>query len=144
MSWDPGPCAPSPFVLLGRVDRDSIRGIGKHLAKGGTADRPRARQRRGVLERAAHAELGHRARPPRPAGTALVPEAAQILPLVAEQIAVARNVESGGAPAVVVLVVEPFDRPRRARAEVVIHEIVSQRIGARAEAAGPDVGRGAQ
>src|SRR5213593_531380 len=113
----------SPLVLLGRVDGHPVSRIRKHLAEGGPAYRPRARLCGGVLARSAHAELGHGARPARTAGAALVAETAQVLPLVAEQIAVARDVEARRAPAVVVLVVEPFDSAGRARPEVVIHEI---------------------
>ena len=134
----------SPFVLLVRIDGDPVRWIGEHLAERGAADRPRSGLCRRVLERGAHAQLGHRARPPRTAGAALVPEAARVLALVAEQIAVARNVEAGGTPAVVRFVVEPFDSAGRTRTEMVIHEIAAQGVGARAKSARPDVGRRAQ
>src|SRR5207244_11047045 len=91
-----------------------------------------------------HPRPAHRARPPLTAGASLVAEAAQIRPLVAEQIAVPRDVEAGGSPTIVILVVEPFDRTLRTHAEVVIHQVVPQLSGARLQPAGPHLRRGSE
>src|ERR1051325_8534094 len=78
-----------------------------------------------------------------PAGAPLVAEAPQVRPLVAEQIAVARDVEAGGSPAIVILVIEPFDRTLRTHTKVMIHQVVPQLSGARPQPVGPHLRRGA-
>src|SRR5438067_498343 len=132
-----------PLVFLGRVDRDTVRMVGEHLPEGGSSDAPRAGLGHGILERAAHPELGDRARPPLTAGASLVAEAAQVRPLVADQVPVARDVEAGGSPTIVILVIEPLDPALRTHAEVVIHQVVPQLSGARPQPAGPHLRRGA-
>src|ERR1051325_6874348 len=132
-----------PLVFLGCVDRDTVRMVGEHLPEGRGSDAPRARLGHGILERTAHPQLGHRARPPLTAGAPLVADAPQVRPLVAEQIAVARDVEAGGSPAIVILVIEPFDRTLRTHTKVMIHQVVPQLSGARPQPVGPHLRRGA-
>ena len=68
-------------------------------------------------------------------------EATQVLAFVAEQIAIARNVESVGPPAEVVLVVQSLEFALGTRAEVMVHQVVAQLARAAAESTRPDVGR---
>src|SRR3989442_12890436 len=120
--------------------------VGEHFSERGGPDRPRSGLGHLILERRAHPQLGARARPALTTGAALIAEATEVYALVAEQIAVTRDVKSRRAPAVVVLAIEArlLQRARRAGAEVVIHEIVSQLSGAAPQAAGPHIGRGSQ
>src|SRR5690606_6029385 len=123
--------------------RYAVVGIGQHLAERGRADAPRPRPRRLVLVSAAETELRDRALPSLPARAALIAEAAQVLAAVAEQIPVAGDVEAGRPAAVVVAVAEALDLALGAAAKVVIHQVAAEHAGARAQAVGPDVGRGA-
>ena len=96
---------------------DRVRVVRQHLAERGGADRPRRpASPSSSLNCAADAELRDRARPALAARAALVAEAAQVVALVAEQVAVARDVEAGRPAAVVVLVVQPLERAARRRA----------------------------
>ena len=95
------------------------------------------------LNAAADPKLRDGARPAVAPRAALVAEAAQVLALVAEQVAIARDVEARRTPAVVVLVLESLELPVRADAEVMVHEVVAELAGAAAESSGPHVGRGA-
>ena len=98
--------------------------IGEHLAEAGGTNRPLPRLGHRVLELCAHTQLGHRARPPLAAGTALVAEAAQVVALLAREIPIARNVEAGRAPPGVILVVESLELARCTTPEVVVHQVM--------------------
>jgi len=79
---------------------------GQHLSECGSADAPPTGLRHLVLEVAADAELSDGALPARATGAALVAEAAQVFTIVAEQVAVARDVKTGRPVADVVLLVQ--------------------------------------
>src|SRR5579872_3778954 len=113
--------------------------VGQHLAERRAADGPLTGLRHGVLEPTAHAQLLDRARPSLAARASLIAEPAHVVPLVAEQVAVARNVEARGSSAEIVLVLEALERAVGAAAELVIHEVVTELTRARSQPAGPDV-----
>src|SRR5262245_41841611 len=113
--------------------------VRQHFTKRGGAHLPRPGGRHFVLECAADAELRHGALPPLPAGAALVAEAAQVLALVAEEIAEARNIETRGPLAVHGAIAQLVDRAVGAETEVVVHQVMAQFPRAAAEAAWPHV-----
>src|SRR5690606_31620478 len=131
----------APLVAPRLVDPHAIRVIRQHLAERRRPDPPAARLGDPILERGADAELADGAIPASPARAALVTEASQILASVAEQVPVARNIETGRPAPVVVTVVEPFEIAVGTDPEVVIHQIVAELAGARPEPAGPYVRR---
>src|SRR5688572_25181587 len=98
------------------------------LAEREAADLPSARLRGAVLERTAHAGLAHRALPALTARATLVAEAAQILALLAGQIAEARDVEARRPVAEVILAVQHLvhEKAFGAGTEVMVHQIVTE------------------
>src|SRR5206468_11149938 len=134
----------APFVLAGLVECDDVRVVRQHLPERAAADRPCSRLSDHVLEAAADAELGDRARPALASGRSLVAKAAKIVALFAKEIPVTRDIDRVWLPAILVFVVQPFDASLRAHAEMVVHEVVAELTRARPEAGGPDIGRGAE
>src|SRR5690606_25156677 len=130
-----------PAVDTRVVDEHAIRMTWQHLAESRAADRPLPGLGHAVLELGPDTELAHGALPALAARAALVAESAQVLALVVADVAIARDVIARRASAVVVAVVEAVERAFGADAEVVIHEVVAELAGARAQAAGPDVRR---
>src|SRR5688500_5156464 len=114
------------------------------LAECHAADLPRAGLRRAILEVAADAGLAHGPLSTLPSRAALVAETAPILAPVAEHVAEPRNVEPCRAIAEVVLAVQLLvdEEAFGADAKVMVHKIVAELAGARAQSLGPDVGSG--
>ncbi len=130
----------SPFVDDGLVETHAVVVTRKHLAERGGTDRPLTGLRHAVLEVGTDAQLGHRSSPTLTAGTSLVAETPQVVAAVAGQVAIARQVEAGGAVAVDRLVVESVDAAPGAQSEVVVHQVVSQLARTASQPVGPDVG----
>src|SRR5204862_8140527 len=103
------------------------------------ADLPLARLRDRFLELRADAKLRDRARPAVASGPALIPEAAQVRTLLAVEVPISRDIEAVGPAAIDVLFVQAFELAFGSHAEMVVHQVVSQLVGARAEAARPHV-----
>ena len=133
-----------PLILPRLVERHRVAMVGEHLTERGATDRPAPRLRHLVLERAADPELGHGARPALASRAPLIAEAAQIVPLLPVQVAIARDVEPGRAASVHVLVLVPVEVSLSADPEVVVHEVVPQLPRTAPEPARPDIGRRAQ
>src|SRR5690606_30060854 len=76
---------------------------------------------------------------------ALVTETSQVWPIVAEEVAIARDIEAVRPAPVVVALLERrlLELARCSKAEVVIHQYVPQFTGAAAQAVRPYIGSGA-
>src|SRR6185436_7833110 len=84
-------------------------------------------------------QFGDGARPPLATRASLVAEATQVVTLVAEEVAIARDVKPGGAVTEGRLVLHPLDGALGAGAEMMIHQVVPQLAGTASQPARPDV-----
>src|SRR5262245_44626015 len=101
----------------------------KHLAERRGADGPGAGQRHLVFKRGADTQFGDGARPPLSTRASLVAETTQVIPFVAEEVAITWDVKPGGAMTERRLVLHPVDSALGAGAEVMIHQVVPQLSG---------------
>src|SRR5690606_8171418 len=135
----------SPVVCSALVDRHFVVVVRQHLPEGGRSYFPLSRLRHGVLEFASDTQFAYRALPVVATCGALVTETSQVWPLVAEEVAIARDIEAVRPAPVVVALLERrlLELARCSKAEVVIHQVVPQFTGAAAQAVRPYIGSGA-
>src|SRR5690606_14830330 len=84
----------SPLVCSALVDRHFVVVVRQHLPEGGRSYFPLFLLRHGVLEFASDTQFAYRALPVAATCGALVTETSQVWPLVAEEVAIARDIEA--------------------------------------------------